>query len=208
MIKNIVFDLGGVILTLDHEEAVRRFENLGLKDARQQLDPYTQGGIFGQLEKGAIDAETFRQKLSKQVGHDVTYAECRHAWLGYAKDVPQRNLSCLQQLRSQGYRVLLLSNTNPFMMSWAMSNDFDGKGHPLSHYMDACYLSYEQKVMKPDPFFFSKMLMQEQIMPEETLFVDDGPRNVAAASQMGIRTLCPENGTDWTAKLMELIKDN
>ena len=42
MIKNIIFDLGGVILTLDQPQAVRRFETLGLKDAEQRLDPYTQ----------------------------------------------------------------------------------------------------------------------------------------------------------------------
>jgi putative hydrolase of the HAD superfamily len=55
--------------------------------------------------------------------------------------------------------------------------------------------------MKPDPLIFSKMLMGEQILPEETLFVDDGPRNVAAASQMGMFTLCPENGSDWTKEV-------
>ena len=101
MIENVVFDLGGVVMTLSHDEAVRRFEELGLRDARQQLDPYTQGGIFGDLEQGAIDAETFRVELGRQIGREVTYEECRHAWLGYAKEVPQRNLDCLQHLRQQ-----------------------------------------------------------------------------------------------------------
>lgn len=202
MIKNIVFDLGGVILTLDHDQAVRRFAQLGLKDAPKQLDPYTQGGIFGQLEEGVIDAETFRKEFSKMVGHEVSYEQCRYAWLGYAKELPQRNLDCLQRLRSEGYRVILLSNTNPYMMSWVMSPDFDGQGHDIRHYVDAYYLSYQQKVMKPNPFIFSKMLIGEGIMPDETLFVDDGPRNVATASQMGIHTLCPENGSDWTAEVL------
>lgn len=197
MIENVVFDLGGVVMTLSHDEAVRRFEELGLRDARQQLDPYTQGGIFGDLEQGAIDAETFRVELGRQIGREVTYEECRHAWLGYAKEVPQRNLDCLQHLRQQGFRVILLSNTNPYMMSWVMSPDFDGQGHAITHYVDSYYLSYQQHVMKPDPIFFSKMLMEEKIAPSSCLFVDDGPRNVAAASQMGFHTLCPENGSDW-----------
>ena len=207
MIKTIVFDLGGVIITLDHDQAVRRFEQLGLKDARQQLDPYTQGGIFGQLEQGLISAETFRQELSRLVGRQLSYEECRHAWLGYAKELPQRNLRCLEQLRQKGYRLLLLSNTNPYMMSWVMSADFDGAGHSIRHYMDACYLSYEQKVMKPDPVFFSKMLMAEQIPPSEALFVDDGIRNVAAASQMGFHTYCPKNGEDWTQELLTKLEE-
>lgn len=206
MIKNIVFDLGGVIITLSQDEAIRRFEALGLQNARQRLNAYTQSGIFGDLEAGKIDAETFRAELSKLVGREVTYEECRHAWLGYCKELPQRNLDCLKRLRQEGYRVILLSNTNPFMTSWALSPEFDGQGHSLEDYMDALYLSYKCKVMKPSPEFFRQMLLGEQIMPEETLFVDDGPRNVAAASQMGIYTCCPENGADWTKELWERIK--
>ena len=56
MIKNILFDLGGVIITLDQSQAVRHFKEIGLKDAEQRLDPYTQSGIFGDVEKGTIDA--------------------------------------------------------------------------------------------------------------------------------------------------------
>lgn len=205
MIKNIIFDLGGVIMTLDHPEAVRRFKALGLADAEQQLDAYTQTGIFGDLEHGKITAEDFMREISKQVGHEVSYEACRHAWLGYCKEVPARNLQLLQELRSKGYRVILLSNTNPFMMSWVMSDEFDGKGHPLSYYMDACYCSYQLGVMKPDETFFRKVLMSEQILPSETLFVDDGPRNVAAASQIGITTFCPENGADWTQEIYQYL---
>ena len=205
MIKNIIFDLGGVIMTLDNPEAVRRFKALGLADAEQQLDAYTQTGIFGDLEHGKITAEDFMREISKQVGHEVSYEACRHAWLGYCKEVPARNLQLLQELRSKGYRVILLSNTNPFMMSWVMSDEFDGKGHPLSYYMDACYCSYQLGVMKPDETFFRKVLMSEQILPSETLFVDDGPRNVAAASQIGITTFCPENGADWTQEIYQYL---
>jgi len=206
MIKNIVFDLGGVVITLDQDQAIRRFEELGLADARQRLDAYTQSGIFGDLERGTIDAETFRVELGKLVGRDVSYDECCYAWQGYAREVPQRNLDCLLRLRSEGYHVILLSNTNPYMMEWVSSSEFDGQGHPVEYYMDACYLSFQQKVMKPDPLIFRKMLMGEQILPEETLFVDDGARNVAAASQMGMFTYCPENGADWTKAIYEILR--
>lgn len=205
MIKNLIFDLGGVIITLAPEEALRRFKSLGLENAEEQMDIYTQTGIFGQLEEGKISAETFREELSRQVGREVTYDECRHAWLGYVKEVPQRNLDVLQRLRSEGYRLILLSNTNPFMMSWVRSPEFDGHGHSIDYYMDACYLSYQLGVMKPDTEFFHRVLMTEKIMASETLFIDDGPRNVATASQMGIRTYCPQNGADWTTTIYEYI---
>jgi putative hydrolase of the HAD superfamily len=205
MIRTIIFDLGGVIITLDQPQAIRRFQEIGLKDADKRLDAYTQGGIFGDLERGAIDAERFRQEVSRLAGREVSYEECRYAWLGYCHELPRRNLEVLKRLRSEGYRLLLLSNTNPFMMSWAMSPEFDGEGHSLENYLDACYCSYKMGVMKPDPNFFHRVLIAERIMPEETLFVDDGPRNVAAASQMGIRTYCPENGENWAEKIYDYL---
>ena len=91
------------------------------------------------------------------------------------------------------------------MMSWVRSTEFDGPGHSIDYYMDACYLSYQLGVLKPDTEFFHRVLMTEKIMASETLFIDDGPRNVATASQMGIRTYCPQNGADWTTTIYEYI---
>jgi len=206
-IKNIIFDLGGVVLTLSPEEAVRRFEELGVKDAATKLNSYTQTGIFGDLEVGKITPEEFRLSLSEMVGHEVSNQDCFYAWHGYVKELPDRNKVVLRQLRKEGYRLILLSNTNPFMMSWVNSPAFDGEGHSIEEYMDACYLSYQLKVMKPDMAFFDQVLMSERITPSETLFVDDGPRNVAAASQLGIHTLCPVNGEDWTKDIYQKIND-
>lgn len=205
VIKNIVFDLGGVIMTLDPAEALRRFKALGLSDAERYLDSYTQSGIFGNLEEGKITAEDFRSKLSSLTGHELTFDECKHAWLGYRKDVPQRNLDLLKGLRVKGYRLILLSNTNPFMMDWALSCEFDGKGSSLNDYFDALYLSYRLGIMKPAPDFFRQVLDNENILPEETLFVDDGPRNVEAAGKLGFITMCPDNGSDWTGELRSLL---
>ena len=205
MIKTIVFDFGGVIITLDQQQAIQRFEQLGLTNAAEMLDPYTQHGLFGDLEIGKITGEEFRQELSKLVGREVSYDECRHAWLGYHKELPKRNLQFLRKLRAEGYRVIMLSNTNEFMQSWAESAEFDGEGHGIRDYFDAIYRSYEVKMMKPADMFFRHVLTQEKIFPSETLFVDDGPRNVAVASQIGFRTFCPENGSDWTHDVCALL---
>jgi len=205
MIKNLIFDLGGVIITLAPEQAVARFKEIGLKDAEQRLDSYTQAGIFGDLELGKITDEEFQQQISMLAGKEISYEECRYAWLGYCREVPQRNLDALLRLRSEGIRVLLISNTNPFMMSWVMSPEFDGQGHSLSYYMDACYMSYKMGVMKPSEEFFLRVLEAEQIQPEETLFVDDGRRNVEAAAKLGMHTLCPINGEDWTKDVFGII---
>lgn len=204
-IKNIVFDLGGVIMTIDHNEALHRFKALGLDDAERLLDPYTQTGIFGDVEEGKITAEEFRTELGRIAGKEFTYDECKYAWLGYRKEVPRRNLDMLKTLREKGYRLILLSNTNPFMMSWALSKEFDNGNASLEDYFDAMYLSFRLGVMKPDEKFFRAVVDGEKINPAESLFVDDGPRNIAAAEKLGFNTMCPKNGEDWTHDLTSLL---
>ena len=204
-IKNIAFDLGGVVIALSYEQAVRRFEEIGLKDARQHLDAFHQQGIFGDLERGIITTEEFRIELGKLIGREVTYDECLYAWHGYVEYVPQKNLQMLLKLRQLGYKVCLLSNTNPFMMQWAMSNEFDGNGHSMDYYFDNLYLSYKYKYMKPSPEIFKIMLEGQQSSAEETLFIDDGQKNVEAAKELGMKTLFPENNEDWTEPLAKLL---
>ena len=92
MIKTILFDMGGVVITLAQPQAIERFKALGLKDAEQRLDAYTQQGIFGDLESGKITDEVFRRELSVLVGRELTWQECLNAWKGYCGDVPKRNL--------------------------------------------------------------------------------------------------------------------
>ena len=204
MIKNFAFDLGGVVLALSYEQAVRQFEGVGLRDARQYLDAFEQKGIFGALESGQITAEDFRRELSLLVGRSLTMDECFTAWHGYVDHVPRRNLEAILDLRGKGYKVCLLSNTNPFMMQWA-NRDFDGQGHSIGYFFDALYLSYECKVMKPRREIFDIMLRGQQSQPGETLFIDDGPRNVEVAAAMGMHTLCPHNNEDWIAPLHALL---
>ena len=206
MIRTIFFDLGGVVMTINPQGGVDKFHALGLKDAHNMLNSYTQTGIFGDLEAGKITDEEFRLGLSSLLGHDVSHDECRSGWLGYRQDVPQRNLDKLLQLRQRGYRVVLTSNTNPYMMSWAESNDFDGHGHSIAHYFDALYCSYRLRAMKPSDEFFYRILKAENVLPAEVLFVDDGARNVASASEMGIRTMLATNGGDWTNEIDKFLE--
>jgi putative hydrolase of the HAD superfamily len=91
-------------------------------------------------------------------------------------------------------------------MKWARSSAFDGNGHSLDDYFDACYLSYVCKMMKPDPDFFRLVLAQEKVQPEELCFLDDGPRNIEVAQSLGIRTLLVENNGEWSQALAEKLK--
>lgn len=205
-IKKIAFDFGGVIIRQNQQQAVERFKQIGLLDAEERLGAYTQQGIFGQLEEGKITAEDFRWQLSLLIGRAVTIEDCSYAWRGYCDGLPQRNLEALQRLRREGYGLSILSNTNPFMMGWALSQDFDGNGHSLADYVDALYLSYQMKVMKPSAEIFRRVLEAEGVRPEELLFVDDSSHNISAAQQLGIATFQAVNGEDWTEELFQLLR--
>lgn len=205
MIKTVIFDMGGVVITLDSDEAVRRFAALGMEDFVEQMNPYTQGGIFGDLEEGKLSEEEYRTRLSEICGRTLSYDEIQHCWMGYMKEVPARNLALLRKLKREGYRIVLLSNTNPYIAQWTDSENWDGDHHSIQDYFDAIYRSFEVKCMKPNEKFFRHVLQQERLLPENALFVDDGPRNCAAASELGIRTYCPKNGADWTEEIYKYL---
>ena len=80
-IKNVVFDFGGVIIDIDRDRAVKKFVEIGVKDADNLLDKYHQKGIFLEIEDGRIDAESFRLKLSEICGKELTYKEVE---MGYS----------------------------------------------------------------------------------------------------------------------------
>ena len=197
-ITHIALDMGGVVLHIDHEQAVSRFEEIGVANARDFLNPYHQQGLFGQLEGGQISAEEFVSELSRLIGKPLTHEQCLYAWLGYLKKIPQRNLDTIQRLREKGYRVCLLSNTNPFFFEWAESGAFDSKGHPIRDYFDALYVSFQCKLLKPSREIYEHVLRSEGIRPGQLLFIDDSERNTEAAAALGIRTMHVETNADWT----------
>ncbi len=198
MIKNIAFDFGGVIFDLDYEGAIAAFRQMGLPDADQRLDRYHQRGIFEDLESGRIGPEAFIQALQPLCTRPLTMDAVRTAWLGYVgAPVNEQKLAYLDELRRRGYRTFLLSNTNPFVQSWAESASFSASGRPLGSFLEKCYTSYEVGIMKPDEGIFRHMLSDAAIRPEETLFLDDSPANIAAAEALGIQTLLVQKNGDW-----------
>ncbi len=204
MIKNIVFDFGGVIAEMTRENSVKAFADLGLPDADSRLDKYHQTGIFQELEEGRLSADGFRREIASLCGHDVTMDEVRYAWRRFFSDADMRKLEYLDELRKK-YRVYLLSNTNPFVMSWACSVGFSPAGRPLTDYFDKLYLSYEIGHTKPVREIFDYMIADSGVVPEETVFVDDGTSNIETGRSVGFVTLQPDNGEDWRDDLTALL---
>ena len=207
MIKDIVFDFGGVLTTIDTNRALSRFEELGVNDPKEYINSYCQKGPFFELENGDIDAEEFCKALGKICNRDITYEEAKHAWCGFITEVHTEYLEFLQQLRAH-YRLSVLSNTNPFIQSWARSPQFTPCSKSLDDYFDILFLSYQMKASKPGDEIYRKMLTAGSMIPEETLFIDDSDKNLEVAAQNGIKTLKVENGEDWREKLMEYLETN
>lgn len=204
-IKNIVFDLGGVLIDLSHDQAVRRFEEIGVVDAAQLLDPYEQKGIFLEVENGMITADEYCQKLREHTGKDLSYEEIKHAWLGFIVDVPQYKLDHLLKLREH-YNVYLLSNTNPIIQEgWARTDQFSAAGRPIGDYFDKMYTSYEVGVTKPDRKIFDYMIADSGLIPSETLFIDDAKSNVEVGRSLGFQTYQPANGEDWREAVDKIL---
>ena len=205
MIRNLVFDFGGVVVDIYWEDAVKEFARLGLPNASQVIDRYKQNGLFLELEEGKINAETFIARFSQMVGRTLTHDEVEAAWLSFFKTVPDARLKMLEELHRK-YRMYLLSNTNPFVMGWARSSRFTPSGKSLDYYFDKLFLSYQLGVTKPSPQIFRQMMADVQLSPEETLFIDDGKANTDTARSLGFATLTVNSGDEWTETIASVLR--
>lgn len=190
--KTIMFDLGGVIVPLDMQEATRRFSALGV-DTDKWLDPYGQKGIFLELENGTIGKEEFLEKLRALTGRPVTHEEAAHAWVGFVKPTTKERMDIVKELRRKGHRVVIASNTNPYMMEHMHGPDFY-EGRPIDDFFDRIYASCDMKAYKPEAKFFTTILREEGIRPEEAVFIDDSRKNADGAEAVGIRGIWAPDG--------------
>ena len=206
MIKNIVLDLGGVLFYLDREEALRRFDALGVPNVAEMLDPYLQSGYFRQVEDGRMTEPEFRAALSRSAGRELSYEEIAHAYFGFLREVDAYKFDFVDEELGD-YRIFILSNTNPYVMDFCESDRFLPNGRTLSSYCVKKFASCEMGMVKPDRRIFETMLREGDMKPEETLFLDDGPANVAMAAEFGIHTYCPKNGEDWREPVRNLLAE-
>lgn len=195
-VKILLFDFGGVVVDIDRNQAVQRFEEIGVEQADSLLDAYKQSGIFLQLEEGTISPHDFRNALCALAGKEISSEEIDYAWMGFFTSVDQNRLDYINKLR-KSYRVCLLSNTNPIVMGWARSAQFSQSGKPLDAYFDKLYLSYQMGVVKPAPAIFEQILKLENVPPNQIMFFDDGLANIKVAASLGFKTQLVNEGQDF-----------
>ena len=196
MIKNLLFDLGGVIMDIRRENAVKALEKIGMADANDFLGEYSQKGPFLQLEEGVITPEEFRNEIRKYINNEVLDADIDAAFCEFLIGIPRHRLEELRELKKQ-YNIFMLSNTNPIMWDTRIAEEFRHEGKEMSDYFDGIVTSFEAKCIKPDAKIFETAIEQCQIVPEETIFLDDSQKNLNAAAMLGFNTLLVTPGAEF-----------
>lgn len=203
-IKNLIFDFGGVIVDIDRENAIKKFESIGVKQANELLDKYHQRGIFLEVENGQMDADMFCHALSKICHKNISFEEAQKGWLGFMVSVPPQRLELLNELK-EDYNIYILSNTNPFIMDWARSERFTSAKKPLDYYVHKIYTSYEVKFVKPQREFFDYVITDIKSSPEECIFIDDGKENIKVAKELGFNTFLAINDSNWITDFRKFL---
>ena len=197
--------MGGVIVDVQRDRAIRSFKALGLSDADKFVDDYHHKGIFIAFENGDIDAGEFCRRLCEYMGKHVSSDVIENAWKSMIDPPHEYKLEYIQELR-KSYKTYLLTNNNPYIINWACSSGFTASGKALSDYFDEIYVSYRMKCSKPGLKIYQLMIEDAGIDPAESLFIDDSEKNIQAARDCGISVLQVKNGSDWRNELKEELQ--
>lgn len=202
MVKNLLFDLGGVIMDIRRENCIESLKRLGMEDPGMFLGEYVQAGPFGDLESGKITPAEFRDELRKWLPEGVTDGQIDSAFEDFLIGIPLHRLHELEELRKR-YKIYLLSNTNPIMWNDRIAKEFEKDGKTIGDYFDGMVTSFESKCMKPDAKIFEDVVEKCGIKPEETIFLDDSATNTEAASRLGFQTITVTPGSEFAELLSE-----
>ena len=188
-IKNIIFDLGGVILNIDYKRPQEEFKKLGIKDVETLYSKQNQVELFDLLETGKISEKEFIQKIKESSDLEIADSEIITAWNSILLEFPLRRLQILQQLQLH-YNMYLLSNTNEIHEKAFNEMLKIQCGYPsLALFFDRVYLSHRVGLRKPDPKIFELVINENNLKIEETLFIDDSLQHIESASKLGLKTI-------------------
>ena len=201
-IRNIIFDLGGVLLDIDVQQTLDAFNDLGLND-KIIMDLYrTPENFFYDFEKGLITANEFRDSLRKLTNRNISDEEIDVAWNAMILGFQEEKIKLLIYTKEK-YKIILLSNTNELHLPYysnRLTEQFPGTN--LDDLFETTYYSHLVKERKPDPEIYKYVLEDSQINPEETLFIDDMLPNIEMAQTFGIVT-CHFNKTDRLSEVLD-----
>ncbi|OFX18687.1 MAG: hypothetical protein A2041_12205 [Bacteroidetes bacterium GWA2_31_9b] len=187
-IKNIIFDLGGVIINLNTQKTASEMEKLGFTNFEKNYTLINQTDLFDLLEKGLITPDQFRMEIRKHISSKVSDEQIDNAWSAMLLDFPKERIELIQKAK-QNYRIFLLSNTNKIHFDKYSSDFITDFGFSFNSLFEKSYYSFEIGHRKPDLEIYKHVMKHSNLIPEETLFIDDSETNIKAAQSVGLQTL-------------------
>ena len=198
-IKNIIFDLGNVLLNLDIDASVKAFQKLGLSAEVVDRKYAYSNPAFYALEVGKVTPEDFCSQVRLVLGNPLaTNQQIEDAWYAMIKDIPPARIKVLQELKKY-FKVYLFSNTNEIHISRLLPEFKMQHGFDFTSLFEKAFYSYEIHERKPDLISFEKVIELAGVNPAETLFVDDLEPNIQSAQKAGLQTF-------WLKKGMEMAE--
>lgn len=188
MIQAIIFDLGGVLYDIDYQRTIKAFGRLGLSEPDRHFSQMRQSQVFDLYEVGKISSHNFIKEIESMIPNQVSYQEIEAAWNDILIGISQETIDFLNKIKPQ-IPTFLLSNTNALhidSVNERLIRDFGVESlHP---FFKKVYFSYEVGLRKPDKAVFQKVLNDQNLKPELTLFIDDSPQHIASANELGFQT--------------------
>lgn len=206
MIKNILFDLGGVILNIDYQRTSEAFKMLGVENFDQLYSQAQQSHLFDKLETGTITEADFRNEIRIISGINLTNEQIDKAWNAMLLDLPKERIDLLQKVRNN-YKTFLLSNTNSIHLKAYTENLFQQHSiKSLAELFDKEYFSHILQLRKPDTNAFHHILKENFLNADETLFIDDSIQHVVGAKKAGLKAF-HLNLNERNISVMDLFSD-
>lgn len=187
--NSIIFDLGGVVLNLDYNRTINAFKELGKENFDRLYTQSNQDKIFDLFETGSITAAEFRKYMKAFLDDSIPEGAINNAWNAMLLDLPPQRIELLLKLKER-YKIFLFSNTNEIHLE-AFRNiisDTYGNSHLLETIFHQTYYSHLLGLRKPNIEAFQKILDNHQLIPEQTLFIDDSIQHIEGAQKLGIHT--------------------
>lgn len=188
-IKNIIFDLGGVLLDIDVARTMDAFDRLAIDGVRAADIHPENAGIFLQLEVGAISTDDFIAQIQALAGDTkISPDQILDAWNAILVGFDMKRFEILDRLREH-YNIYLLSNTNePHRIKYLQMFRQTSGGRELESYFDQCFYSDLMKLRKPDVKIYRQLIAETGINPAESIFIDDNAVNFSGSEEAGIAT--------------------
>lgn len=184
--KNVLFDLGGVLIDIDVQRSLDAFAKLMGENSMVTAEGLAGGHtseLIDQYQIGAITSEEFVETIMSQCLPGTTRQQIEDAWNAMVVTMPEEKKQLLRELIQKGKNVYVLSNTNDIHIRFTLAK------WPELKQAKKLFFSHEIGMSKPDQRCYQLVIRETGIQPEETVYVDDLLPNIEAGRKLGFQCL-------------------